>query len=111
MSAEASDAMELKPLSDHPDAIPVIGQWYFDEWGHKINNNTYEKTCERLSGDLKQQQFPYCFVAVENETLIGAARLKLREMDIYPDYEHWLGSVFVPLAARGGGVAGRMAKK
>lgn len=36
--------------------------------------------------------------------LLGAAELKTREMDIYPDYEHWLGGVYVESSERGKGI-------
>jgi len=44
-------------------------------------------------------------VAVEADTLIGAAQLKFREMSIYPDKEHWLGGVYVHPHYRNQGVA------
>ncbi len=28
--------MEFKFLSDSPEFIPLIAQWYFDEWGHAV---------------------------------------------------------------------------
>lgn len=40
----------------------------------------------------------------EGDELLGVAQLKIREMDIYPDKEHWLGGVYVSSAARGRGV-------
>ena len=44
-------------------------------------------------------------LATKQGQVIGAAELKVREMDIYPDKEFWLGGVYVEEAARGKGVA------
>ncbi len=44
-------------------------------------------------------------LARKGSEVVGAAALKTREMDIYPDYEFWLGSVYVADAQRGQGIA------
>jgi GNAT superfamily N-acetyltransferase len=43
--------------------------------------------------------------------LIGAAQLKIREMDIYPGREFWLGAVYVDPAARGQGIGELLVKR
>ena len=44
-------------------------------------------------------------LAVEGAEILGAAQLKYREMDIYPEKEHWLGGVYVSKKHRGSKVA------
>jgi GNAT superfamily N-acetyltransferase len=103
--------MKLGFLADHRDAIPVVAKWYFDQWGHKISYNSHAKTCARLRENLGNGDFPICMVAFENRIPLGAARLKLHEMDIYPERAHWLGSVFVAPEARGRNIASKLAGK
>ena len=97
--------MDLIFLADKTEAIPIVARWYFGEWGHKIYNNSVEKICGRLNGNLNREKAPLYVLAVEFESIVGVAQLKIREMDIYPDKEYWLGSVFVPSGSRGKGIA------
>ena len=48
---------------------------------------------------------PLSILAVDSDEILGVAELKYHEMEIYPDKEHWIGGVFVPLQHRGKGVA------
>src|ERR1041384_6254418 len=97
--------MEFEFLADHPDAVPLVARWYFDQWGHRMAGNSYEKTCERIRGKLNRLRPPLHVVAVEAGAILAVAQIKLREMDIYPDKEHWLGGVFVSPDFRGKGIA------
>jgi len=47
-------------------------------------------------------------LAVDHDDILGVASLKYREMDIYPDREHWLGGVYVPTVHRGRSVGSRV---
>jgi len=42
---------------------------------------------------------------------MGVAELKFHEMDIYPEKEHWLGGVYVPVEHRGKGIASRLIRQ
>jgi GNAT superfamily N-acetyltransferase len=97
--------MELKFLADVPEAIPQISQWYFDEWGHKIKDNSVEKISERIRGMLNRDRIPLHILAVENNKILGVSQLKIREMEIYPEKEHWLGGVYVDSSERHRGLA------
>lgn len=50
-------------------------------------------------------------LAEEGGEVLGAAELKIREMDIYPDYEFWLGGVYVDEPRRGRGVASALVRE
>ena len=97
--------MDFQLLADRVEAIPIIAQWYFDEWGHMVVGNSFEKSCERIRGKLNRDKPPLHMLAKEGEKVLGVAQFKLREMEIYPEREHWLGGVFVAPEARGGGIA------
>ncbi|MEH6405403.1 MAG: GNAT family N-acetyltransferase [Sneathiella sp.] len=103
--------MQLKFLVDYQGAIPVVARWYYEEWGHEVAGNSYEKTCERIRGKLNRDKVPLHIIAVENNNPLGVAQLKTQEMDIYPDKKYWLGSVYVASEARGRGIASKLAGK
>ena len=103
--------MEFKLLIDKTDAIPLIATWYFNEWGSAIPDNSYDKTVARLQNNLSRNELPIHLLAVKNESVLGVAQLKIREMSIYPEREHWLGGLFVPPEFRGRGIASEIAEK
>ena len=97
--------MQYQLLADRPEAIPVVARWLYEEWGRTIEGNTVEKACERLRHRVSRDHLPLHVLAVENGAVVGFAALKIREIDVYPDREHWLGSVYVPPEHRGRGIA------
>ena len=98
-------------LTEQPSSIPIIARWYFNEWGHMVAGNSYEATCQRIEQKLKAADLPIYLLAVEDSQVLGVAQLKVREMDIYPDYEFWLGGVYVSPEARGRQIASQLCRR
>jgi len=103
--------MHFKYLADHEEAIPIIARWYFSEWGHRTEETSAEELSLKLQKYLNRDKIPLILLAMERENIIGVAQLKFREMDIYPDKEHWIGGIFVPEKYRGNKVAARLISK
>jgi len=103
--------MRFALLADCPEAIPKIASWYFDEWGHLRPDTSLEDIESKLQGSLNHDELPLSILAFESEELMGVAQLKFREMDIYPEKEHWLGGVYVPVEHRGKGIASQLIRQ
>lgn len=103
--------MEIQFLADRLEFIPVIANWYYTEWGQFMKDQSEQKIRDRISGMLNRDRIPLHILAVEGTELMGVAQLKIREMDIYPDKEHWLGGVYVAPAARGRGLGSVLVTK
>jgi GNAT superfamily N-acetyltransferase len=104
--------MHFAFLADRPDAIPIVARWHFDEWGRIGPVGSLEQTCEIISAWQNRDRAPLLLVAVEDEQIVGTAALKPHEMlSVFPDYEPWLGSVFVHPAHRGRGIASQLCKE
>ncbi len=103
--------MRLEYLADNKQAIPILANWYFDEWGHLEKGNTFDKVTEKLQGYLNTDKIPLIVLAVGDREILGAAQLKYREMDIYPEKEHWLGGVYVSEKYRGNNFAEKVIEK
>lgn len=97
--------MHLEYLADNKFAIPILANWYFNEWGHIGNGTTLDKVKENLQDYLHTDEIPLIILAIEEGEVLGAAQLKYREMDIYPEKEHWLGGVYVFEKYRGNKIA------
>ena len=98
-------------LADRPAAIPTIARWYFDEWSKHIPGETLETTEASLANYLHRDRIPLMVLAIVSDQVAGVAQLKHREMDIYPEKEHWLGGVFVSPQHRGERVGYRLAER
>ena len=106
-----NQTLQIQFLADRPEAVPLVARWYFDQWGYKEPNNSFEATCERLYGKLNKDCLPVPVIACHGSTVVGAAQLKVREMEIFPDREFWLGGVYVVPEARGRGIAQALIEK
>ncbi len=82
-------------LADHPDVIPVIARWLFDEWGHRSPDGSVEGMVDNLQDRLQRDALPLALLAHEDKEPIGTVSLKIREVEVRPQYEHWLGTLFV----------------
>jgi GNAT superfamily N-acetyltransferase len=98
--------MHFELIADRPDAIPIVGRWYFEQWGHLAPDSSFERICIALRGSLNRAQLPLILLAIEGQEIVGAAELKPHEMlGLFPDREPWLGGVFVHPDYRNRGVA------
>ena len=102
--------MEFLLLADRPEVIPKIASWYFEQWG-RARGSTLDRAEQRLQSFLNRDRIPLIILAVDGDEILGAAQLKFREMDIYPEREHWLGGVYVPEAHRGKSVASTLVRE
>ena len=107
--------MHFEKLNKHPELIPVVVKWWFDEWSH-LNpspENTFEAAIQSLQDKINNEDdLPHILLAFKNGQAVGVASLKLHELrEHFPDTPYWLGSVFVDEPARGAGVASKLIKE
>jgi predicted N-acetyltransferase YhbS len=91
-------------LADHRDLISLLATWFHREWGRRNPELTVDKIAEHLEGRLHKNRLPLTFLAFRGNQPVGTASLKIREMEIYPQYAHWLGAVYVSLPFRHQGI-------
>lgn len=92
--------MEFVYLADHPNAIPTVAKWYFEQWGRQHQVKSLKDCEEILSDYLNHDKIPLIILAKKENEILAAVQLKYYEMDIYPQKEHWLGGVFVSVKHR-----------
>jgi GNAT superfamily N-acetyltransferase len=96
--------LRIEPLAAHPDAIPVVAQWCFGEWGALYPGETLEDWRRAIARDAAGDGIPTVLVALDARAPVGTASLVAHDIDDDPRGP-WLASVFVAPAARGRGVA------
>lgn len=97
--------MEFCLLADEPDAADTVAQWYYDQWCRESGRYSFESVRENVAAATSLMGAPMLILAKIGGELIGAAELKIREMEHFPEYEFWLGGVFVCEHVRGQGIA------
>ncbi|NAX32511.1 GNAT family N-acetyltransferase [Vibrio sp. V37_P2S8PM304] len=103
--------MEISLLAEHRQYVSEIASWYFDEWASKVPNVTLEMVRSDIDLKAENTKFPFSLVAHKSGELIGTLELKIRENQKHPEYEHWIGGVYVPTPRRGCGIAKALINK
>jgi GNAT superfamily N-acetyltransferase len=98
-------------LADEPSAAETVAAWYFDEWCRDTGRYTKNEVLAKVSTATNIDRAPLIVLVRMAGELVGAAELKIREMDMFPEYEFWLGGVYVAEKARGHGVASALVKE
>jgi GNAT superfamily N-acetyltransferase len=98
-------SMKIKHLAEHPDAIPTLAAWVYDQWGHWMSPNTTPETLRReFSRRTVPGQIPETFVAVEDGEPLGTASLVAHDLAERMDLSPWLAAVYVAPEFRNRGV-------
>jgi len=100
--------IEIEYLADHPEFVHLLSTWFYDEWGKNSPSITLEIIEIRVWERLNRDKIPLCMIALAKSQPIATATLKIREMDIYPQFEHWLGDVYVLHEHRDQGVGSQI---
>ncbi|SNT84366.1 MULTISPECIES: GNAT family N-acetyltransferase [unclassified Stenotrophomonas] len=102
--------MEFRVLPADALERQQLARWYHAEWGRDAGLSL-EQELQRLNPPQDAEGFPHLIAAFDDGQVVGAVQLKRREMQAFPQYEHWLGSVFVADSHRGRGLAGGLVEQ
>jgi len=104
--------IDFELLADRPEAVPQIARWWFETWGYMRPEISLDEFTATINEQLYRDQLPIRIVAIRDGVVVGVAELKLHEMiDLFPEKEFWLGSVFVAPEVRRLGVGSALALK
>jgi GNAT superfamily N-acetyltransferase len=96
--------VNIEYLADHPGSVPILARWLFDEWGHRAPDGSIDGMVETLKRRLNRNRLPLALLAIHDGQPVGTVSLKLKEVAIRPQYEHWLGTLYVHQPYRGRGI-------
>ncbi len=101
--------MEISLLADHPNESAKIAKWYYDEWASIAPDVTLDMVHDSVvQKSVNRDSIPLSLVAHQDDELVGTLELKFRENKNYPEYEHWVGGVFVEPRFRNNGIASQL---
>jgi predicted N-acetyltransferase YhbS len=87
--------VQISYLIEHPEFIPQLAQWLFEEWGSILGERTPEARVKKLQAHLNRDKLPIAWVAHANDQLLGTAALRVHDLEGRDDLTPWLGGVFV----------------
>ena len=87
--------VQISYLIEHPEYIPQLAQWLFEEWDSILGEGTPEARIKKLKTHLNRDKLPIAWVAHANGQLLGTAALRLHDLEGREDLTPWLGGVFV----------------
>ena len=100
--------MEFALLADEPSAAETVATWYFNQWCRDSGRYSEQYVREQVFSATNRDRAPLMVLAKRQGQLVGAAELKIREMADYPQYEFWVGGVYVDGPYRGQGIAAQL---
>jgi predicted N-acetyltransferase YhbS len=89
------NGVEISYLIEHPECIPQLAQWLFEQWGSILGEETPEARIKKLKTHLNRDQLPAAWVAHAKGQLVGTAALRVHDLEGREDLTPWLGGVLV----------------
>jgi predicted N-acetyltransferase YhbS len=87
--------VQISPLIEHPEHIPQLAQWLFEQWDSILGEETPEARIKKLRAHMNRDQLPIAWVAHANGQVLGTAALRVHDLEGREDLTPWLGGVFV----------------
>lgn len=97
--------MQLINLKLHPEAIPKIARWHFDEWHTLFPGRTTADFAAELAESLQSEDIPQTWLLLdEHNEICGTGSLLLRDMTTNQELSPWLANIFLCPEHRGQGL-------
>ncbi|MFL6583395.1 MAG: GNAT family N-acetyltransferase [Chthoniobacterales bacterium] len=96
--------VRISYLIDHPEHMPQLAEWLFEQWGSILGEQTPAARIEKLKKHLNRDELPIAWVAHDEGELLGTAALRVHDLETRQDLTPWLGGVFVGPAYRRCGI-------
>jgi GNAT superfamily N-acetyltransferase len=95
--------LSIDYLANHPELVPELEAWIYDEWGRKEADNSIENITARLQKRMQRDRAPLTLVGFLDDKPVASASIKIHEMETHPQYKYWLGAVYIIPSLRGQG--------
>src|ERR1044071_4096135 len=87
--------VRISYLIEHPEYIPQLAQWLFEQWDTILGEKTLGARIKKLRAHMNRDELPIAWVAHANGQLLGTAALRVHDLEGREELTPWLGGVFV----------------
>jgi N-acetylglutamate synthase-like GNAT family acetyltransferase len=87
--------VQISYLIEHPEYIPQLAHWLFEQWDSILGEKTPENRIKKLQEHMNRDKLPIAWVAHASGQLLGSAALRVHDLEGREDLTPWLGGVFV----------------
>lgn len=94
----------IEPLADHPEAIPVLKDWFEQEWAPYYGPEGPGDAGRELRESCKRDELPLTLVAFSDGELCGTATLKRESVTTHTHLTPWLAALLVAAGFRRRGI-------
>jgi GNAT superfamily N-acetyltransferase len=91
----AMTGVRISYLTEHPEYIPQLAQWLFEQWDAILGEETPDARINKLKAHMNRDKLPIAWIAHANGQLLGTAALRVHDLDGREDLTPWLAGVFV----------------
>ncbi len=95
---------KLVTLKQRQDLLPIIANWWYQEFGYLNPERTMVEASEELITFLNTDRLPVCYLLLKNNNLVGTASLTAIDIESYDSVSPWLASVIISPQYRGQGM-------
>jgi GNAT superfamily N-acetyltransferase len=103
--------MQIDYLADHPEMIPVLAAWHYQEWATLLPDWSLDQAQAELQSHTGHCQIPTTLVAVEHGSPLGSASLLVADLDGWEHLSPWVASVYVIPSWRGRGLGSQLVSR
>jgi GNAT superfamily N-acetyltransferase len=87
--------VRISYLIEHPEYVPQLAQWLFEQWDFILGEKKPETRIEELRAQMNRNKLPIAWVAHGNGQLFGTAALRVDGPEGHEDLTPWLSRVIV----------------
>ena len=100
--------VRIELLADHREALPILRQWFEQDWAPYYGPDGPGNAEADLSGCCNRTELPIALVAFHDDEVCGTAALKKESVTTHPHFTPWLAAMLVGAGFRRRGIGGQL---
>src|SRR5512134_1292985 len=100
----------IHELSAHPELVPTVARWIYEEWWSRKPGVTAETIATRLRDATDPVKLPASLLAFWGTQPAGTVNLIFHDLSDRPDLSPWLAALYVLPEHRGKGIGSALVR-
>ena len=97
-------------LGHHPDLVPRVARWHWDEWGADFSDSSLDEWTKQLAAKTRTDGLPCSWVAFADDEPVGSVVLELDGVEPQPELKPDLAGLYVLPASRNRGIGSALVR-